>query len=311
MSERVKATILLVEDDKVQAAVAKDILEGRGFKVFYVRDGKSAIRIAKTQDIDLILLDLILPDVDGNEVARWLKLNDDTKGIPIIVLTVKGTTVEKVLGLEAGADDYLPKPYNEVELNARIYACLRTKALQDELRMKNRQMEEILLKVETLTITDDLTELFNRRHFEASLEKEYRRADRLNSKLSCMLMDIDNFRKVAEAFGRDAADSLLRQSARLLKSCVRGIDMIARWGSQEFAIYLPEASESDAESVGARILEVVSSHDFPGITERVTLSIGIAGIPDASIDSTEKLIREADIALYEARAKGGNKVELA
>jgi PleD family two-component response regulator len=104
----------------------------------------------------------LLPDISGNEVSRWLKLNPDTKGIPIIMLTVRSSMTEKVAGLEAGADDYLPKPFDEVELNARIYACLRTKALQDELREKNRQLEEALLKLEVQAITDPLTELFNR-----------------------------------------------------------------------------------------------------------------------------------------------------
>ena len=139
-----KATILLVEDDKVQAKVTKDSLESFGYDVITATDGKSAIKSAKTQKVDIIVLDLILPDINGNEVSRWLKVNPDTKGIPIIMLTVRNSMTEKVAGLEAGADDYLPKPYDEIELNARIYACLRTKALQDELREKNRQLEDAL-----------------------------------------------------------------------------------------------------------------------------------------------------------------------
>jgi DNA-binding response OmpR family regulator len=130
------AKLLLVEDDKVQAKITKDFLESAGYEVVLAENGKSAIKAAKTQNADVILLDLVLPDMDGNEVCRWLKLNQDTKGIPIIMLTVKSSTMEKVEGLQAGADDYLPKPYNEIELNARIYASLRTKALQDELREK-------------------------------------------------------------------------------------------------------------------------------------------------------------------------------
>jgi two-component system phosphate regulon response regulator PhoB len=129
-----KAKILLVEDDKLQAKVTKDYLETSGYEVVWVENGKSAIKTAKTQKVDLILLDLVLPDLSGNEVTRWLKLNKDTRSIPIIILTVKSSTKEKVTGLEAGADDYLPKPYNEIELNARIYACLRTKRPSGEFR---------------------------------------------------------------------------------------------------------------------------------------------------------------------------------
>ena len=131
-----KAKILLVEDSKVQAGLVRDFLEKTGYEVIWAENGKSAIKTAKTMSVDIILLDLMLPDISGNEVCRWLKLNDNTRGIPIIMLTAKDAITDKVAGLEAGADDYLPKPYNEIELNARIYASLRTKALQDELRQK-------------------------------------------------------------------------------------------------------------------------------------------------------------------------------
>ena len=134
-------------------------------KSSWLRTGKSAIKSAKTQKVDIIVLDLVLPDISGNEVSRWLKMNTDTKGIPIITLTVRSSMTEKVAGLEAGADDYLPKPFDEIELNARIYACLRTKALQDELREKNGQLEEALLKLEVQAITDPLTELFKPKIF--------------------------------------------------------------------------------------------------------------------------------------------------
>ncbi|MCG2722646.1 MAG: response regulator, partial [Thermodesulfovibrionales bacterium] len=148
--------ILLVEDDKLQAKITGEYLESAGYDVILADNGKSAIKSVKTESIDLVILDLVLPDINGNEVCRWLKLNEDTRGIPIIMLTAKGSTMDKVQGLHAGADDYLSKPYNETELNARIYASLRTKALQDELRAKNRQLEEVLSKVEVLASTDPL-----------------------------------------------------------------------------------------------------------------------------------------------------------
>jgi DNA-binding response OmpR family regulator len=134
-----KSTILLVEDDKVQGNATKNYLAASGYGVIWVEDGKSAIKSVKTQEIDLVVLDLILPDMNGNEVCRWLKLNQDTRGIPIIMLTAQGSTTDKVASLTAGADDHLTKPFNESELGARIYACLRTKALQDELREKNHR----------------------------------------------------------------------------------------------------------------------------------------------------------------------------
>jgi len=306
-----KAKILLVEDDKLQAKVAKDYLETSGYEVVWVENGKSAIKTAKTQKVDLILLDLVLPDLNGNEVARWLKLNEDTRSIPIIILTVKSSTKEKVTSLEAGADDYLPKPYNEIELNARIYACLRTKALQDELREKNRQLEEVLLQVENLAITDPLTELFNRRQFESTIEKEFSRTKRYNSLTSCLMIDIDHFKNINDEYGHHAGDKVLKEIAKLIKSCVRETDTVARWGGEEFIILLPETKKEDALQVASKILKVVSDCKFSDIPRQITVSIGIASIPEPSIDTAGKLIHASDSALYEAKAHGRNRIEVA
>jgi two-component system cell cycle response regulator len=306
-----KAKILLVEDDKLQAKVAKDYLETSGYEVVWVDNGKSAIKTAKTQKVDIILLDLVLPDLNGNEVARWLKLNEDTRSIPIIILTVKSSTKEKVTGLEAGADDYLPKPYNEIELNARIYACLRTKALQDELREKNRQLEEVLLKVENLAITDPLTELFNRRQFEFTIEKEFSRTMRYNSHTSCLMIDIDHFKNINDEYGHHAGDIALKEIAKLIKSCVRETDTVARWGGEEFIILLPETKKENALKIASKILKVISDYKFSDIPSQITVSIGIASIPEPSTNTAGKLIHASDSALYEAKAHGRNRIEVA
>lgn len=305
-----KATILLVEDDKLQAEVAKDYLEANGYEIIWVENGKSAIKMAKTQPVELILLDLVLPDLDGNEVCRWLKLNEDTRGIPIIILTVKSSTMEKVTGLEAGADDYLPKPYSEIELNARIYACLRTKALQDELKTKNRQLEEVLLKVETLAITDPLTELFNRRHFSTTIEKEFNRTIRYQSPTSCLMIDIDYFKKINDEYGHHTGDLVLKEIAKIIKDNIRKIDTAARWGGEEFIVLLPETKKENALQAAKRILEAVSGHQFSAIPGKITVSIGLASVPEASIDTADKLIHTSDLALYEAKAKGRNRIEI-
>ena len=299
-------TILLVEDDPVQAKVTFDYLEKQGYHTILARDGRSAIKTVKTSPVDIILLDLVLPDLSGNEVCRWLKLNNDTKGIPIIMLTVKSSTMEKVAGLKAGADDYLPKPYNEVELNARIFASLRTKALQDELREKNRQMEIVLSQVETLAITDPLTELFNRRHFEATIEKEFNRTVRYKSPTSCIMIDIDHFKSINDEYGHRAGDMVLREIARIIKECLRKVDTIARWGGEEFVVLLPGTGKEKAFAAADRMMKKVSGQSFPGISKQITVSIGIASVPGSHIDNAEKLIDASDNALYEAKSKGRN-----
>jgi diguanylate cyclase (GGDEF)-like protein len=212
--------------------------------------------------------------------------------------------------LEAGADDYLPKPYNEIELNARIYACLRTKALQDELKTKNRQLEEVLLKVETLAITDPLTELFNRRHFSTTIEKEFNRTVRFQSPTSCLMIDIDYFKKINDEYGHHTGDLVLKEIAKIIKDNIRKIDTAARWGGEEFIVLLPGTKKENALHAAKRILEAISGHQFSGITGQITVSIGAVSVPEASIDTAEKLIHASDLALYEAKAKGRNRIEI-
>jgi diguanylate cyclase (GGDEF)-like protein len=307
-----KATILLVEDNKGQATIIKAFLEKNGYQVIWVEEGMAAFKIAKTQDLDLILLDRILPDIDGNEISRWLKLDPSTRSIPIIMLTAKDAVADKVAGLEAGADDYLPKPFNESELNARIYVHLRTKSQQDELRTKNRQLEDMLTKVESLAIMDSLTGLYNRRRFETLLANEVKRAMRYQTPLSCMMIDVDHFKKVNDARGHQEGDAVLREIAQRIQSSIREVDTAARWGGEEFTILSPNTPKENAKLAATRILKAVSEHAFNGFgEEQITVSIGIATLPAPSIDTQDKLVNAADVALYEAKKNGRNRVETA
>ncbi len=306
-----KAKILLVEDSKVQAGLVRDFLEKTGYEVIWAENGKSAIKTAKTMSVDIILLDLMLPDISGNEVCRWLKLNENTRGIPIIMLTAKDAITDKVAGLEAGADDYLPKPYNEIELNARIYASLRTKALQDELRQKNRQLENLLKQVEIMAITDQLTGIYNRRRLVTILEKEFRRTVRYKSPLTCLMIDLDHFKRINDKFGHHTGDMVIKETAQIITGCAREIDTVARWGGEEFIALFPQTKKEDALQSAVRIIKKVSEHKFPEISkEQITISIGIASAPDPSIDTEEKLIHASDMALYEAKKNGRNRAEL-
>ena len=306
-----KAKILLVEDSRGQAKTTKAFLEKNGFQVIWVEDGMAAFKIAKSSRIDVILLDRVLPDIDGNEVCRWLKLDQDTKGIPIIMLTVKNTTADKVTGLEAGADDYLPKPYDTGELNARIYACLRTKSLQDDLKQKNRQLEDMLTRVETLAVTDSLTGLFNRRRFETILSLEFKKASRYLAPLSCMMIDIDHFKTINDAYGHRIGDAILKETAQIILKSIREVDAAARWGGEEFIILIPNTSKENARTPAQRILNSVASNAFPELgNQRITVSIGIADIMDPLIDTEDKLVNAADLAMYEAKRNGRNRIEI-
>jgi diguanylate cyclase (GGDEF)-like protein len=272
----------------------------------------SVFRAVKTQPIDVVLLDRVLPDMDGNKVCAWLKNNDDTKGIPIIMLTAMNATAEKVRGLEAGADDYLPKPYEEAELIARVYAAVRTKQLRDELRKKNEELKEMLAKVEALSITDPLTGLFNRRRFEAVLEMEFCKAARYETPLSCLMIDIDHFKTVNDTYGHAVGDTVIRDVARIIQTSIRDVDTPCRWGGEEFVVLAPMTAKAGAERPARRILQSVSTHVFAGMGDKkLTVSIGIADLSGPILDEAHKLVQQADSALYEAKQKGRNRIEFA
>lgn len=307
-----KGRILLVEDSTLQAKTAIKFLEKDGYDVHWAKDGKAAINAVKSHPTDIILLDLILPDMTGNQLCRWLKLSEDTKGIPIIMLTIKSEVNDKVAGLEAGADDYLPKPYNEIELNARIYACLRTKALQDDLRQKNTELEDLLKRVDVLASTDHLTGLYNRRQFERVFKKEFVRAARYKDPLTCFMLDIDYFKRINDTYGHSAGDFVIKEISHIIADSLREVDHLARWGGEEFIIALPNTDKDGSLIPAARILNGVSEYHASALPpeERITVSIGIAAIPEPSITTYEQLIHMADEALYRAKKNGRKRFEI-
>jgi len=307
-----KANVLLVEDDPIQAEATKETLEKAGYNVACTTDGISAIKQVKANKPDIILLDVILPGLDGYEVCRWLKLEEQTRGIPVIMLTIKTELSDKISGLHIGADDYLPKPYDELELNARIYASLRTKALQDELRSKNTQLEELLAKVEYMAITDVLTGLFNRRRLHLDLAKEFERSKRYESPLALMLMDLDHFKNINDTYGHLAGDMVLQNVAKIIQKNIREIDTAARYGGEEFIVLLPNTKKEDAVNLAERMRLSIENHTFPDMQNTaITVSIGIAGVPDKDITTEDKMVQCADIALYKSKQSGRNRTVIA
>lgn len=306
-----KATILLIEDNNFQATEVRSILEAAQYEVIWAESGLAGLKAAKTKTPDLILLDVMLPEVDGHEVCRWLKLDEATRGTPIIMLTARGDVQDKVAGLTLGADDYLPKPFDAQELLARIYACLRTKSLQDELRAKNLQLEGLLKQVEQMAITDSLTQLFNRRHFIDILDREFARAKRFNFPLACMMLDIDHFKQVNDTYGHHVGDQVLQTVGAVMQEASRQIEVAARYGGEEFVMLLPQTPLKDAMKPALRILERIASHRFDPfpVDKNVTVSIGVTGLPDSAIRTKEELIQCADQALYRSKRAGRNRIE--
>jgi diguanylate cyclase (GGDEF)-like protein len=218
----------------------------------------------------------------------------------------------RVEGLNVGANDYLPKPFADQELEARIYAALRVRTAQAELKERNLQLESMLHRVEALAITDPLTGLFNRRRLSDVLNREFALSQRYNNDLSCMMIDLDHFKVVNDRHGHDAGDQVLKEVAQVLAGNLREVDVPARHGGEEFALILPHTDKRTAQLVADRLARIIKKLKFHfGQHEvRLTASFGIADTSDVPSGRAEDLLRAADHALLRAKREGRDRVVL-
>lgn len=305
--------VLIADDSAFEVEQIKAVFAKMGFEISWAYTGAEAIKQARRKTPDLILLDVVLPDITGHDVCRLLRANPETAGIPLIMITVRDKTEDKVLGFEQGANDYITKPFDTRELKARVRACLRMKQLQDDLTQKNEEYKTLLKHVQELAITDSVTGLFNRRYFKEVLQQEFSRAQRYGTLFSCFMIDVDQFKQINDNYGHEAGDKVLNDLARLLQIQLRDVDLVARYGGDEFAILLPESPREKARQVAERIREAVCNEVYSFIPKKqpVTLSIGISGMPDPGFQHASQVVSTADFALYRAKNNGKNRVEVA
>jgi diguanylate cyclase (GGDEF)-like protein len=311
-----RAKILVVEDSRTQLERVVEVLAREGYEVVTAGDGSEAVKTAAAEAPDLVLLDMVLPDMDGLEVLRIVKAARGDQFLPVILLSVKSDLDSRVTGLRIGADDFLAKPFADAEVLARAAAMLRIKQLQDQLREAKKLTEK-------LSIEDGLTKLYNHRHFQEELKREFGRAQRYNDPLSLIMIDLDHFKDVNDRHGHPFGDKVLRETAVLVRGSVRDHDLCARYGGEEFAIILPKTMMTGALTVAERIHKGMNQKVFEErpppkeaegragaapVSARVTASFGIASYPSKDIASAEMLIRYADEALYRAKREGRNAI---
>jgi two-component system cell cycle response regulator len=298
-----KPRILVVDDDPNNLRLVAETLDGLGYALETATDGVQAIERVRESAPDLLILDVMMPKMNGLEVCRIVKSLSADAFIPIILVTVKGDVDSKVTGLKLGADDYLAKPYNPLELRARVASMLRIKALQDKINSKRRELE-------ALSMTDDLTGLFNHRAMQQRLKDEFMRAQRYNDPLSLLMIDVDHFKKVNDRFGHLFGDYVLSELAQVLTRCVREIDLLARYGGEEFLVILPQTHFSGSLAVAERIWRTVAKHEFNdnNVQQPITVSVGISFYPNKNIATVEQLVAFADQALYQAKREGRNRI---
>ena len=300
MNVKSRQKILIVDDVPENIEIINGILE-EDYEVFLATSGKQAIDIAVAENPDLILLDVMMPDMNGYDVCRELKSHKQFRHIPIIFLTSMNNPESEAKGLELGAIDYIIKPFNPDIVEMRIKNHLELKRHRDIL--------------ENLSSRDGLTGIANRRRFDEFFEQEWWRAKRKKTQLSLILMDIDHFKQYNDNYGHLAGDDCLKQIALTLDNQLkRPTDLVARYGGEEFVCILPDTDNKGALQIAKQFMKSISDlkipHSYSNAADHVTISLGVATItPSNSSLSKEELIKVADKNLYEAKANGRNQVK--
>jgi diguanylate cyclase (GGDEF)-like protein len=295
-----KKHILLVDDDKVNLDLLKEFLENRGYITSAVQSGQGAIDFLKENSCNLVLLDIIMPGLDGFETCVRIKQMKTAKETPIIFLTANNDHDSIIKGFQSGGVDYVTKPFNSLELLYRIDTQLK---LQDRTNALKIALEE----VERLATTDHLTKIFNRLRFDILLKQQIEISQRYNSNLSILFIDIDHFKFINDTFGHDVGDKVLIETVNVVSSMLRNSDIFARWGGEEFAVLTPETDLAGARILANKIKKTIENHSFE-IVRKVTISIGVTELK--ATDDSNKFIKRADSALYNAKNDGRNRVEV-
>ena len=312
--------VLLVDDQLlVGEAVRRALLLEPRMEFRYCANPMEAIKVAKEFKPTVILQDLVMPNVNGLDLVRQYRADEATMATPIIVLSSKGESIVKSDAFQAGANDYLVKLPDQIELIARIryHSMAYVNQLQrDEayraLRESQQQLMETNRELERLTNVDGLTGLSNRRYFNEYMAAEWKRAVRSNKPLSLLMIDVDHFKLYNDTYGHIAGDDVLRKVALALKrSCRRSTDLAARYGGEEFAIVLPETPSAEIQRLGETVCQSVEAlglpHSASSAGKCVTISVGGATMIPEHGEAFFPLVDTADKALYDAKRAGRNR----
>ena len=288
--------ILVIDDDAFSARMVDSLLRSAGFLTSFCCEPERALAVIEAERPDLIILDVVMPGLDGFEICRRVRASPGLSLTPIIFVTLRGDVEQRVRGLEAGGNDYVAKPFEPSELVARVRSHLQRLAVLREL-----------------AIRDGLTRCYNNKYFKERLEQEVKRAQRYQTDLTVGMLDLDHFKRVNDSYGHPAGDAVLVQVASIVLASVRSTDVVARYGGEEFGFLLVEAAVAESTVITNRMRERIARHRFElpavhgeALSVNATVSIGIAS--SRGDDTLATLLGRADEALYEAKASGRNRV---
>jgi two-component system, cell cycle response regulator len=296
--------ILIADDSVTSRRVLEATLRKWGYEVMVACDGAEALELLQRQDAPaLVILDWMMPGMTGVEVCRTIRQRGNEPYIYVLLLTSRSQKEDLIEGMEAGADDYLTKPFDHSELQVRLRAGIRLMDLQSQLLSAREALRDQAER-------DSLTRLWNRNAILAQLDRELARSEREAQPFGVVIVDLDHFKHVNDTHGHLAGDAVLREAARRMQHSIRQYDSIGRYGGEEFLILLPGCSEEDSYAQAERLRRQLARTEMAvnDTALRITASFGIAAALPGEIWTPESLIRKADEALYAAKKSGRNRV---
>jgi diguanylate cyclase (GGDEF)-like protein len=303
-TDREALKVLIAEDNCDLRDIVACMVKTLGHEVAVASTGKEALQQVHEHSPDIVLLDIMMPEMDGLEFCRALQTEEIIRNFHIIITSARGALEDKVKGLELGAADYLTKPFSLAELRARLQVGERIVRHRKLIKEQQQQLEHLARE-------DTLTKLSNRRHFDERLQEEWQRALRYGYSLSLLMCDIDHFKQVNDVYGHIHGDLVLKEVAQALVHGSRASDVVARYGGEEFVVLLCEARLEQAVVAAERLRTAVKALSFthPSGPFRVTMSVGLTTSAVGESADPAQLLAEADEALYAAKNRGRDRVE--
>jgi diguanylate cyclase (GGDEF)-like protein len=319
--------ILIVDDTPENLTVLRQMLTEHGYRVRPALSGDIALKAVQADTPDLVLLDVMMPGMDGFEVCSRLKAEESTRDVPVLFISALNETEDKVKGFQVGGVDFITKPFHTAEVLARVKTHLSLRNMQKKIEAQNVQLvgeieerkraekalDGVNQQLERLASLDGLTEIPNRRQFDHYLQQEWKRATREKAPLSLILCDIDFFKNYNDAYGHVVGDKCLKQIAQAIRRGVkRSADLVARYGGEEFAVIMPNTEIEGAVKVAEAIKKEVASLKVPHaqseVGKYVSLSMGVDSKVPGQLDESEAFINDVDQYLYQAKEAGRNLI---
>jgi two-component system, cell cycle response regulator len=294
---------LIADDDRVSSKILERNLKDWGYDIVLASNGEEAWQIIREGNVRLAIVDWMMPEINGVELCRRIRQENGHKYIYIILLTSRDRGTDILEGLTSGADDYMTKPVNFLELKARLQTGHRIIGLEDKLLESNKKLEEMASR-------DSLTSLWNRANIVAFLDSELERGKRDGRPTSALMVDVDNFKLINDTFGHLAGDVVLIELAKRLSRSVRIYDKVGRYGGDEILVVLPNCGRTEATEVGERLRKAVSIKrvQTPAGEMNISITLGCSVSDEAPEPTAKALIEASDAALYKGKSMGRNLV---